>query len=410
MSRIIAFVLFASFISASEVAIAQTRARRVDQTQTTNDSSQTNKPASRESAPPNVASGSSGQEEADVLRIDTTLVTVPVRVMDRGGRHVPDLQKGDFHLFEDGIEQKVAYFATIDKPFTVVLMLDTSSSTWSKLGLIKQAAWAFVEQLQADDQVMVVSFAMGLKIQCEPTADRQKVRKAIAGTGKGLSTHLYDAMDKLMLKHLDRIQGRKAVVLFTDGVDATSNHSTYESTVRTAEELNALIYPIRYDTYDPATDDGIDSSQAPRSRLPSILRKIPLPFPTIGTGGTQGSGSSRADYDRGQRYLATLAALTGGEVYEAGKDLRDLRDAFSRIAGELRRQYSIGYYPLRKGASAERRRIRVSVDRPDVAVRARESYVYRGPVSPTGSPAATEQRAPSTAPPVLKKKPFVALR
>lgn len=407
MGRIIRLFLLVSFISAGPTAFPQTRARRVKPNPPTNEASQTSKPVTGEPVTNQPAAGSEGQDVADVLRIDTTLVTVPVSVVDRGGRHISDLRKEDFHLFEDGVEQKLAYFAAVDTPFTVVLMLDTSASTWSKLGLIKDAALAFVEQLRAGDQVMVVSFAMGLKVQCEPTEDRQRVRQAIKGTGKGLSTHLYDAMNKLMLKHLDRIQGRKAVVLFTDGVDASSHDFTYESTLHTAEELDALIYPIRYDTYDPAADDGITTAPSTRSRLPSILRKIPLPLPTIGSG-SGGSGSSRADYDRGQRYLQTLAALTGGQVHEAGRDLRDLRDVFSVIAAELRRQYSVGYYPLRKGVNGERRRIRVSIDRPEVSVRARESYIYKGRLSPTG-PAETKRRDGSAAPPVLKKKPFAQL-
>jgi Ca-activated chloride channel family protein len=83
----------------------------------------------------------------DVIKIDTDLVTVPVSVRDRGGRFIIDLQQADFEIYENGIRQEVAYFATIDTPFTVVLVLDTSASTWSKLGQIRDAAKAFVDQL-----------------------------------------------------------------------------------------------------------------------------------------------------------------------------------------------------------------------------------------------------------------------
>ncbi len=215
---------------------------------------------------------------------------------------------------------------------------------------------------------------MGAKVQSEPTSDRKRIRKGIEGTSRGLSTHLDDAIDKLMKKYLDRIQGRKAVVLFTDGVDATSNHATYESTVHTAEELDALIYSIRYDTYDPSADKGDVPDPLSGLRLPSILRKIPLP--SIGSNSGGGAGSSRADYDRGERYLHELAELTGGRVYEASKDLRDLQTAFSNIADELGRQYSVGYYPRKKGSVGQRRHIKVKVARPDVAVRARDGYIY----------------------------------
>lgn len=342
------------------------------------------------------------------MRIDTNLVTVPISVVDRDGRYIADLQKEDFHLAEDGVEQEIVYFGAVEKPFTVVIMLDTSASTWSKLSQIKDAAEVFVEQLRPDDQVMVVSFGMGVKVQCEPTSDRGKIRKAIRATGKGLSTHLYDAMENVMKKRLSRLQGRKALVLFTDGVDATSSHATYESTVHTAEELDALIYPILYDTYDPSIDTG--GSTAPQS----ILKKIPLPLPipTIGVGGGSGggAGSSRADYDRGERYLRELADLTGGRVYEASRDLRYLRDAFSKIADELGRQYSIGYYPKRKGEPGERRQIKVRVSRPGVAVRARDKYVYKGAAGQLPKTANTEENKQTQSPPVLQKKPFAGDR
>lgn len=342
-----------------------------------------------------------------MVRIETTLVTVPVSVTDRLGRYMPDLQRQDFHIYEEGTEQEIAYFAAVDKPFTVVLMIDTSSSDWSKLGQIRAAARVFVEQLRQDDQVMVVSFAGGLTIECEATSDRQKINKAIDKTSKGLSTHLYDAMDKVMQKHLNRIQGRKAIVLFTDGVDATSNHATYESTLHIAEELDALIYPIRYDTYDRASDTGGSTRSSSGSRWPSIFG---IPLPTIGGGGGGGgSGSSKADYDRGQRYLQELAELTGGRYYEANRDLRYLRDAFSHIAEELRRQYSIGYYPKQKGPVGERRRIKVRVSQPDVAVRSRDSYIFKGDPTVTGAPdTTTTPDKRSSSPPVLQKKSLVS--
>lgn len=430
---VISLLLFLS-VSSTLVATAQTRARRVEQTVPAPSSSGTNNPpanagdtASPPKSVPNAPSGTPAANEAraplpagaqeevgegEVVHVSTTLVTVPVSVMDRNGRYIADLSKEDFRLFENGVEQQVAYFAAVERPFTVVLMLDTSASTWSKLGQIRDAATAFVEQLRLDDQVMVVSFARGLTIKCEATTDREKIRKAIQGTGRGLSTHLYDAMEKLMSKHLKGIQGRKAVVLFTDGVDASSNHATYESSVHTAEELDALIYPILYDTYDPKSDHGNAPSPRTTSGLPSIFRKIPLPLPIptqgSGTGGSGGTGSSRSDYDRGERYLHDLADLTGGRVYEARRDLSYLRAAFSDIAEELRRQYSLGYYPRQMAQPGERRGIKVRVNRTDLAVRARDSYIYQPSTPAPGSTVYKEKNSEQqTTTPVLQKKPFI---
>ena len=407
---IASLLLVLSFCSIN-ISTAQTRPRRVAQSEPGKSQS----PPQDQPTPqdPVVSAGTQPAipeeiAEGEVLRVNTTLVTVPATVMDRSGRYVADLSKEDFRLFENGIEQEVAYFAAVEKPFTVVLMLDTSASTWSKLKQIKNAAIAFVDELRPEDKVMVVSFASGLTIKCDVTGDRKKIRNAIGDTGRGMSTHLYDAMDKLMEKHLNRIPGRKAVVLFTDGVDATSNDATYESTVRTAEELDALIYPILYDTYDPNSDHG---SSTP-SRLPGIWKKLPFPFPmpvpTQGGGNTGGgAGTSRADYDRGERYLQDLATLTGGRVFEASRDLRYLQAAFSSIAEELRRQYSLGYYPNRLARSGERRRIKVQVKRSDVVVRARDSYIYQPATTAGAAPGDKSHGSdPSASGPVLKK-PFI---
>ncbi len=407
------------FLWAATISTGQTRERRVTQTEPAPSASPTpspqpakqSTPGSREAAAPVTAGTREEVAEGDVLRVNTTLVTVPVSVTDRTGRYIADLGKEDFHVFENGVEQEIAYFATVEKPFTVVLMLDTSTSVWSKLGQIRDAAITFVDQLRPEDQVMVVSFGTGLSIKCEATSDRKKIRDAIRGTGRGLSTHLYDAMEKMMQKHLSRIQGRKAMVLFTDGVDSTSSHATYESTVRTAEELDTMIYPILYDTYDPRADKG---PYTPPSgpRLPGILGKLPFPLPTQGSGGSGGggAGSSRADYDRGERYLRALADLTGGRVYEARKDLSYLRDAFNHIAEELRRQYSLGYYPKQAARTGERRHIKVSVNAADLAVRARDSYIYQpsiaGPDAARANPVKDSEQRTTTAP-VLRKQPLV---
>jgi hypothetical protein len=95
-------------------------------------------------------------QDVDVVRVSTSLVTVPVSVMDRQGRFVPDLVQTQFHLFENGVEQEIAFFENAQKPFTVALLLDTSDSARFKLAEIQEAAIGFIEQLRPDDRVLVV--------------------------------------------------------------------------------------------------------------------------------------------------------------------------------------------------------------------------------------------------------------
>ena len=151
--------------------------------------------------------------EGDVLRVDTSLVTVPVSVMDRYGKYIPNLRRQDFRLFDQGIEQKISYFATVDTPFTVVFVLDTSSSTHFKLEDMHNAAISFVNQLQPQDSVMVVSFDDNIRVLTEPTSDREALMKAIRRAKTGGSTRLYDAVEMVIRKMLRAISGRKAIVL-----------------------------------------------------------------------------------------------------------------------------------------------------------------------------------------------------
>lgn len=314
------------------------------------------------------ASESSGPEdvgEGDVVRVETTLISIPVSVMDRDGKYIANLRQQDFRIWENGVEQQVAYFATTEKPFTVVLMIDTSGSTRMKLQAIQNAAIAFVEQLRPDDRVAIVSFSDKIKILAHPTSDRQTLRTAIQQTEPGDGTRLFDAVSQVVLKELPGIEGRKAIVLFTDGVDTTSKRATYYETVRAVEESGALVYPIKYSTYSDL----------------DFLR--PTGGPPISTArGARNAGNSPAEYERGDRYLRDLGRVSGARVYDAAQ--HTLSEAFHLVAEELRRQYSVGYYPSIIPRPGDSRKIKVRVNRPELVVRTRDSYVFRP--RPGGAP------------------------
>ena len=184
--------------------------------------------------------------EGDVIRIDTNLVTVPVSVLDKDGRFISDLQRDQFKVFENGVEQKTAYFESTEKPFTVALLLDTSGSTFFHLWEIKEAAINFARQLRPQDRVLVVTFDRLVMLLTEATSDQNVVSEVIQRNAiTGFSTRLYDAIDLVIKARLNKIEGRKAIVLFTDGVDTGSYQATYQSTLHEVEELDALIYPIQ---------------------------------------------------------------------------------------------------------------------------------------------------------------------
>ncbi|HKP71876.1 MAG TPA: VWA domain-containing protein, partial [Pyrinomonadaceae bacterium] len=328
----------------------------------------------------NADDGAEEVDENEVVRVNTSLVTIPVSVMDRQGKYVPSIRQDEFRIWEDGVEQEVAYFAAVEKPFTVALVIDTSGSTRFRLEDIQDAAIAFVNQLRPDDRVLVVSFDDEIRVLSEATSDRNRLRDAIRRTHTGDGTKLYDAVDFVINQRFDRIDGRKAVVLFTDGVDTTSRRASYQSNARDAEELDALIYPVQYDTYVTQNHGGGGGGGSRGGgKVVDVLAGIIFGGGNVringgGGGGNNCTGCSREDYERGSQYLNDLARLTGARLYRADST-RNLANAFALVAEELRRQYSLGYYPKQQAQQGQRRRIKVRVMRPDLAVQARDSYI-----------------------------------
>jgi VWFA-related protein len=324
--------------------------------------------------------GEQAVQDDEIIKVETNLVTMPVSVLDRDGRFISGLRQKDFQIFENNVQQKIEYFASVEQPFTVVLMIDVSPSTAYRIDEIQDAAISFVNQLRQDDKVIVLSFDERVHVLSQPTNNRAVLRNAILQAQFGDGTSLYDAVDYTISRQLRNIPGRKAVVIFTDGVDTTSRRANYESTVRQAEELDALIYSVRYDTYSGLQGQGGGGYPYPRggrrSTIGDILGGILSGGVVIGGGGYPGggAGSSRAEYEEGRRYLNDLARNSGGRIFEANAN-NNLDAAFSGIAEELRRQYSVGYYPETVGQKGERRQIRVRVMRPNLVVRAKNSYI-----------------------------------
>jgi VWFA-related protein len=333
----------------------------------------------------------------DVVKVSTDLVSFPVSVLDRRGRNIFDLQKEEFQIFEDGKQQEIAFFATTEQPFTVVLMLDISLSTRFKITDIQSAAIAFLDQLRPEDKVMVVAFAENVFTLSDFTSDRDQLKRAIRSTKFKDGTSIYDAFN-LVTWRLERISGRKAIVMFTDGVDTTSRKSYLSENLRAADELDAIIFPVEFNTYadvkrmerqgtvdagqtEPKTDGPLSLPKIDVEINRDILNKPPKPKNepvSIGDDQTISStpGTSRAEYDKASKYLADLADRTGGKV-EKATTLYDIENAFRRIAQGLRQQYSIGYYPPDIEKTGVQRKVKVKVTRPDLVVKSRETYTIK---------------------------------
>lgn len=326
-----------------------------------------------------------GDRSDEEIKVETNLVTMPVSVLDRDGRYVIGLIQRDFEIFENGARQTIEYFQSVEHPFTVVLMIDVSPSTAFRMSEIQNAAISFVDQLRPADRVMVIAFDKSVQVLSEPTNDRAQLRNAIRRAKFGDGTSLYDAVDKASNSHLRRVEGRKALVIFTDGVDTTSRLANRMSTINGVEKADALVYPIRYDTHLGRRNTSGGWSPSQRDRASGWGGAIGVIFDKPAPPGVGGGVPAVSDeYAIGKEYLEELARKSGGRQFEADSTT-NLDSAFAGIAEELRRQYYVGYYPDSFGEKGERRQIKVQVTRPGLIVRSKSSYIV-GSTTESGRP------------------------
>lgn len=302
----------------------------------------------------------------DVIRVETDLVIVSAKISSRKNQKLADLRKEEFKIFEDGAEQELVYFSDEEQPFTVALVLDMSYSSVFKLQEIQNAALAFVSQLRENDKVLVVSFDEEVRILCEPTNDRKILRLAIEGAQIASGTSLYSALNLVINEKISSITGRKAVIVLGDGVDTTSRNATAQTVLQSVSADDVLIYPIQYDTYD-------DVQENRRKNAPVMFdeddRPVSLPSAKI-------AGEREEDYAQAKDFLKSMAETSGGRVYRVSSTT-NLNKAFADIADELRKIYSLGYYPSGERIDGARYRINVRVYRPNLIVRARKDYLWK---------------------------------
>ena len=357
-----------------------------------------------------------GQEQArpaateETLKLNATLVQIPAIVTDRAGAIITDLAQKDFAVFEDGKRQEISLFAALKQPFHAVLVLDTSNTAQDRLRAIQNCAIAFAREIEPADRLMVISFDNEIHRLTDFTSDRAEIEAAVNGTESGFGKLLYESVDRA-LNELKDIEGRRAVVLFSDGVDLGSVGTSGENTIRRAEEIGAVIYVVRFDTrwwiesavrkqkaehpqsklpfeVDgriplPPDYGGPDPSGVPGTHRPRIeINSRSVPPVVIVNGKRQEPEAGPADevtesldklYGEANKYVQTLCSLTGGVVFGAD-NFAETQSAFRAIAEELRKQYLIGYYLANDTRNSRYRKVRVDVSRKGVQVRARPGY------------------------------------
>jgi hypothetical protein len=328
-----------------------------------------------------------------VVKLESTLVNIPLLVSDRAGRYIPQLSKRDFELYEDGVRQEIADFGSEQVPFSVVLMLDVSPSVEGNVQDIQDAALAFVRQLRPQDRVMVMSFDRSQHYLTDFTSDRRQLESAIRSISVGAGTSVYDAVYDAVSRRLRNVEGRKALILFSDGEDTTSSRASFDDAISIVTESDVLVYGLRY----PGSGGGghIRIDPWPRSPFPNLPIPLPWPWPfprrrrgpftssnltsspyVMNATGDPQRRSGRG-YGHNGDFMAEITTAGGGPVFDA-QNVRDMSGLASRIAEELRHVYVISYYPSNPLSNGGYRAIRVRVkNRDDIAVRHRKGYNAR---------------------------------
>lgn len=297
------------------------------------------------------------ENEEDVIRVDTDLVMLPIRVTTKKGVPVPDIEKTEFLVIENGVEQQIENFYDEDQPFTVALILDMSYSAVFKLSDIQAAAHLFIKQLKPDDKVMIVTFDKQVHILCEATNNQMALKLAIDGAKIGSGTSLYSSMAVTLRDRFVNIPGRKAIVLLTDGVDTTSEDAKADDIKELLGGSGTFVYPLQYDTFDDVRKNRRNDAQIfyDDDDRPYIVEKPPE------------KGEREEDYAEARDFLKYAADTTGGRLYRVSSKT-NLNAAFKNIADGLRKMYSLGYYPSVERRAGEKNEIKVRVTRPDLNV------------------------------------------
>lgn len=319
-----------------------------------------------ETTAPAQSSVVTGQDD-EVLRVKTEEVLLPVSVRDVEGMPVSGLGKERFIVFDNGVRQEIASFNRHRVPANIVLLLDASSSVFSQMRFIREAARRFVEGLLQADKVCVMQFSDRVELLQDWTSatDLQQLEKSLNWRyHPGLRTTFYDGLYLAAQEQLSKVEGRRIVILLTDGLDtADRRRASFADALGAVRRAEASVYVVSLTANLRAQLE----EKTGRTKLRKVF-----------------SGYDRREVDRylaliddSEKLLTNLATQTGGRIFLPIKD-EDLSTAYQAIAEELRTQYIITYQPKPRVTSGEYRHVRVLVLDGDFEVATREGYRGRG--------------------------------
>jgi Ca-activated chloride channel family protein len=273
-----------------------------------------------------------GAQDQPIFKAGVRTVPIYATVVDGSGRLVPDLGRGDFSITDNGKPTDVTLFSNESQPFTAVVMLDTSASMTANLKLLNRAAEQFLLRLLPVDKAQVGAFNDKIQLSGTFTNNRDELIDELNELYFGNPTRLNDAI-AASLDALQGVDGRRVILVFTDGED-TASRTGFKTVLERARDEEVMVYSI-----------GLESEYFNGQR---VVRSRP------------------------SRDLRRIAEETGGGYFELEKTA-DLAPTFTRVAQELRSQYLIGFAPAALDGKVHK--LDVKIAKPGMTVRARRSYL-----------------------------------
>ncbi len=346
------------------------------------------------------------QDAAATVAVDVRVVTLPVTVRDKHGKIIRDLTKDDFTLQEDGRPQSIRYFSQeTNLPLTLGLLVDTSRSQDNVLDAERNASRSFLDQMlvQPNDKAFLIHFDREVELLQDLTPSREKLQSALellktssdrersndpndpsnspsrSDSHHSGGTQLYDAVFLASNELKKKQQGRKALIVLTDGVDRGSK--TYlDGAIESAQRADTIIYSIYF----------ADSHRNDRDQQGGGMGRGGGGYPGggggggwpgggggwPGGGGGRGRGGQRpaeSPHADGKKILEQISKETGGRFFEVSKK-QTVGEIYDSIVEELRTQYSMGYTPDKDSASSGYHHVQLAVKKKDLTVQTRDGY------------------------------------
>jgi Ca-activated chloride channel homolog len=276
-------------------------------------------------SPQTTSSADSQQGPLTTFHAYTDLVLIPVTVTDTLNRFVLGLEKPEFHLYEDGVEQNIAHFSGEDAPLSVGVLFDESGSMDYKLRTSREAAAQFLNTFNQDDEVFLEEFADFPKVSIGFTPHIEAIQSALKNSRAGGLTAMLDAIETGLLEMKKAKNSRKALVIVSDGGDNRSNYTA--------------------------------------AQIESLVRQADVQIYAMGVFEPYFSFGQTPEEISGPRLLSEVATQTGGRAFAAAFP-GDLPSVANRIGVELRNQYVLGYYSTNKARDGKYRKVEVKLSEP----------------------------------------------